>query len=178
MTTHLVAAVERYPDALKTALIHPVSEQDAAIIEQLITIVNNAGLTDVSRALSIYKFQKDTEVLALLKQYAAQHKEPTEPDQEPVKGLQLLFTRNFIQFRDLRLEAAYIHCWERHDEWNFVKGAMMYDIIINDLPDTTSVRNVTTHKQIRYERAEQRDADFEMLDNYMAQFPGINIIKP
>ena len=54
---------------------------------------------------------------------------------------------------------------------------MMYFIIINALPETTSVTNAETNKTLEYADMEQRDADFALLDNYISSFPGVNFIN-
>jgi hypothetical protein len=188
MTPHLIASVERYPKDLNQNLIHPICAEDARIISKLIEITKELGLKELITILNQYKFLKDTEIYNALLDFhtkVALDKEASseeEGSKVPSKkrsggGLGFLFTRNWIYFKDFRIDLFHIECYEKRDEYKVATTSMIYQIIINPLTETTAPRNVTTNKIISYTDMEQRDQDFEQLDNYISNFPGIRFIN-
>lgn len=180
----LESASSRYPKDLDKSLIKPLSKTDAGIIEQIIEVLKKTKLTEITALLSQWKYLKDSEIYDQLSDWNLKHpitEEKKEEGVEEKKGkpnpFSLLFKREFIYFKDLRIEIYGIRCYEKNDEYNFVKNEMEYQIIINRLPDTTTVINVTTNKVIKYSDIELRDRDFESLDNYMENFEGIHFIN-
>jgi hypothetical protein len=190
MNKFLQVASERYPKDLEPSLIHPLSRTDAEIISEIIGLFKELKQTSVVSTLNQFKYLKDSEIYDKLldchTQLVLEHEdEASDDDDTPLpadgkkskkSGLQLLFTRNWIFFKDYRLDLNRIHGYEKHDEYKVGQG-MVYQIIINELPHTTSVRVTTTHKVIEYTDMERRDMDFAMLDEYFINFPGITFIN-
>lgn len=82
MTDYLIAAYERYRE--DNSLLHPISKVDAEIIQQLILIFENQRNVAVTDILKDYKLEKDTDILALLKDYNKQvTKKITAPSTTP-----------------------------------------------------------------------------------------------
>ena len=190
MNTFLQSSSQRYPKDLESSLIHPLSKEDAEIITELTGLLKDAGLQEVVTILNQWKYLKDKEIYdKLLDVHAKLVLErddgtgddedgvPKVKDKKSKSGLTFLFKRNWIYFRDFRLDLHYVRGYEKRDEYNFGKHAMLYFIIINALPETTSVTNPETNKTIEYTDMEQRDADFALLDNYISTFPGVDFIN-
>lgn len=179
----LQSSVERFPKELEKSLIHPLSKIDAEIIIEVIEIIKKTGLTEIKALLDQYKYLKDIEVYDQLQDWNLKHplliQEEKEDDKEKKKegSFGFLFKRNFIYFKDLRIDVSYIHCYEKSDEYNFVKNEMEYKIIFNQLPESTSITNVTTNKTIKYSDMDKRDNDFEALDSFMENFEGMKFIN-
>jgi len=183
MNKFLQSAVERFPKDLEKSLIHPISRTDAEIIIEVIEIIKKTGLTEIKALLDQYKYLKDTEIYNQLQDWNLKHpllvqEEKGEKKEEKVRdGFGFLFKRSFIYFKDLRIDVFNIRCYEKSDEYNFVKNEMEYEIIFNRLPESTNVTNVTTHRVIKYSDIEKRDRDFEALDSFMENFEGIKFIN-
>lgn len=181
MNKFLESSVERFPKELEKTLIHPLSRIDAEIIIEISEIIKKTGLTEIKALLDQYKYLKDTEVYSQLQDWNLKHPllipEEKEGEKKKGSGLSFLFKRNFIYFKDLRIDVSSIRCYEKSDEYNFVKNEMEYEIIFNRLPETTGVTNVTTQKVIKYSDIERRDQDFEALDSFMENFEGIKFIN-
>ena len=181
MNQYLESAIQRYPKDSEKNLLHPISKEDAEIFTEIIEIIKKSDLADIALILDSYKFAKDSEVLFQLKDWNAKHAADndniSEADTDIKKKFSGIFKKDFIYFQNLRMNVACIQCYEKQDVYNFAKGAMDYLIVINDLPATTSVTNITTNKRIRYDDIEIRDHDFDTLDNYIKNFPGIQFIN-
>jgi hypothetical protein len=184
MNEYLKICSARYPKNLESNLIHPISVTDAEIFVELGEILRKANLTKVKALLDKYKYLKDEKIRDALLQYNIDHPEGIESstgDEKPVSekksGLGLLFTRNFIFFKDFRIDIQYIRSYEKQDEFDYVKGEMIYKIVINPLPETTTILNTTSNKTVSYTDPEQRDQDFELLDSFISSFPGIHFIN-
>lgn len=179
MNEFIKAATLRYPEELNKLLIHPINKVDGEIIVELGEILKKLNATDVKAILDSYKYQKDSEIYDKLLQWNIDHpiKVDEKVDEKSGSRSSVLFRRNFIFFNDLRLDVFFIHCWEKSDHFNFVKGEMEYEIVVNKLSDSTSPVNSTSHKVIRYSSADIRDRDFERLDSFMQNFEGINFVN-
>jgi isocitrate/isopropylmalate dehydrogenase len=184
MNKFLQSAAERYPKELNSQLIHPINAIDAEIIGEIIDILKKLEFIEITLFLDQYKYLKDSEIRNVLKQWNIDHPADGELGKEDVidkkpkkSGLDLLFRRNFIFFKNFRLELSRITSYEKQDEYNFVLVREEYKIIINALPETTNIVNSTSNKIISYTDIEQRDRDFEALDTYMENFPGIHFIN-
>ena len=184
MNTFLKASVERYPQNLAKTLIHPISEMDALIITEIISLLKDSGLQGTATLLNQYKYLKDEEIYNKLLDIHAQELIDADEDVDDVKAkgkrrgsLDLLFVRNWIYFKDYRIDVGHVYCYEKHDEYKVASGKMIYQIILNPLDQTTAVRNVTTHKIVEYDDVERRDKDFEQLDYFISNFPGIKFIN-
>lgn len=176
----LESSVERFPKDLEKSLIHPISKIDAEIIIEIGEIIKKVGLTEIKSLLDQYKYLKDSDVYTQLQDWNLKHPLLVQEEGKEKKkegGLSFLFKRNFIYFKDLRIDVSYIRCYEKLDEYNFVKNEMEYEIIFNRLPESTDVKNVVTHKVIKYGDIERRDQDFEALDSFMENFEGIKFIN-
>jgi hypothetical protein len=134
--------------------------------------------------LSKYKYLKDEKIRDSLLQWNIDHPIGTDlaTEQEngqiqPILPIQIDYTRDFIYIKSFRIELAFIHIYEKKDEYNYAINAMEYFIIINALPETTDIRNITSNKKITYNDMEERDRDFETLDTYMVDSNKIRFIN-
>lgn len=184
MNEYLKVSASRYPKNMESALIHPISEVDAEIIVELMEILKKVDRPDVKVLLSKYKYLKDEKIRDSLLQWNIDHPIGTALDTEqesgqiqPIPALVVDYTRDFIYIKSFRIELSSIHVYEKKDEYNYARSAMEYFIIINALPETTDVRNTTSNKKIIYEDMEERDRDFEALDNYMVDSDKIKFIN-
>ena len=190
MNTFLQSSAGRYPKDLESTLIHPLSHTDAEIVTELTSLLKDAGMHEVVSILNQWKYLKDKEIydklLDIHTKFIIERDDETEDsidgvpqvkDKKSKNDLGLLFRRNWIYFRHYRMDVHYVRDYEKRDEYVFAKHTMMYFIIINALPETTSVTNAETNKTLEYADMEQRDADFALLDNYISSFPGVNFIN-
>ena len=184
MNTFLKASVERYPKDLEKTLIHPISNVDALIVTEIIALLKDTGLQGVATLLNQYKYLKDEELYNKLLDIHSQQLINADEDVDDVKtknkrkgSVELMFVRNWIYFKDFRIDVIDIRSYEKHDEYKVAGAEMIYQIIFNQLEQTTAVRNVTTHKVVNYSNMERRDKDFEQLDYFISNFPGIKFIN-
>jgi hypothetical protein len=184
MKDHLKAASDRYPKNLENSLIHPISNIDAEIFIEIGQILKKAGLEEVKKIWDSFKFLKDAQVRDSLLQWNIDNSQGKENstdvdtiEKQGKSGTGSLFVRNFIAFKDFRLDVSLIRSYERKDEFNFIKNLMEYFILINKIPETTSVINAESNKIIRYTDMKLRDDDFNVLDSFMMSFNGIHFIN-
>lgn len=183
MNKFLESASERYPEVLSKTLISPISKTDAEIISLLIDILRQTSLSEVYSILDSYKYLKDSDILKMLQEYSLKHitleqnNELSKDSKSKTSPFSLLFRRDFIYLRNYRLEVSLIKSYEKSDDYSYVSSETEYKIIINKLPETTTVVGIATNKIIKYQNMESRDRDFESLDNYMSKFGGINFIN-
>ena len=149
MNKFLESAVSRYPEVLTTSLITPISRVDGEIIEEIMRIVSNDRL--LLTKLSLWKYSKDEEILKSLKEY-------TVPEN---------IFREFVLLGDIQIDVTLISSFERGQEYSFISGKMNYYIVINKLPDTTTVQNIYTNKKVDYETEFARDRDYKNICEIM-----------
>jgi hypothetical protein len=184
MNEYLKVSTGRYPKNMESALIHPISEIDAEIIVEIMEILKKVDRADVKGLLDKYKYLKDEKIRDALLQWNIDHPigtdlatEQESGQSQPILPVVAEYIREFIYIKSFRIELAFIHVYEKKDEYNYGRNAMEYFIIINALPETTDVRNTTSNKKIIYDDMEERDRDFETLDNYMTDSNRIKFIN-
>jgi hypothetical protein len=178
----LNSAIESYPPNLEGRLIHPISKADAEIAVEIGQIFKKLGLDDVKAIWDNYKYLKDTEIAEQLLDWNTQHPVLIDEEEESVGGKKnksgsFLFIRDFIKFKDVRLELYYIHNWRKKDDYNYTKSRMEFWIIINEVPESIGEYSIHDNKRFMYLNSEVRDTDFQLLDNYMSKHKGINFIN-
>jgi hypothetical protein len=184
MKDHLKAAVKRYPVNLENSLIHPLSNIDAEILVEIGEILRKAKLDSVKKILDGFKYLKDAQIYDALLQWNIDNPEKKESstdvdtiESEGKSKVAPSHTRNFISFKDFRIDLALIRSYEKKDEFNFAKGQMEYFIIINNIPDTTGVTNAESNKVVRYIDMELRDMDFGALDMFVKGADSIHFVN-
>ena len=184
MNRFLQAAVEQYPAELNNRLIHPIHQVDAKIITEILTIIEKAKIEEIKALLDRWKYLKDDEILQSLIKWNEEHssfedskKQQTVEETKSVREGNLSFARNWICFRDFRIDLYYVRSYEKQDEYDFVNGRMEYRIVINALPSDATVTSTTTNKILIYSNMDARDRDFALLDTYFSEFPGIHFIN-
>ena len=175
MNKYLESAVERYPQ--KEALIHPISEQDAGVIETLMYILKKAGVVGIDEIMLEYKYEKDKVVLKELKAFAKNSKKTlvgverkSLDGKEPTKEEAVLLRYMIIAGR--RIDLFHVIGYDSVDLEDLEEGTISPSIVLNPTPEGAKAIPFYANEVIEFESEESRESHLAVLDNYLRNMRG------
>lgn len=165
MKNYLKAAVERY-SIEDGQLIHPISDTDANIVNELTSIFRLIGAVVVSDVLDEYKLQKDSDILEKIKEIRKVVEDKRGGQKEEDKGKQSYLIR-YSKFGQKRIDLFQVISYEGE----YYNGR--YCILLNPTPDAAKNVPMYANSIISFDSEKSRDEALSLLDNYFRNTRGM-----
>ena len=165
-------ATKRYDgEVKKDYLLKPISKEDVEIIKELASLCEKANIKGIKEVMENYKVNPDKEVIEQLNEISTTFKskpekeKPVTPDISNEDKEYAIF--RMIKFNDdlsMRIYqpniVSYLKAYSDEDD--------IYSILINDCDETLQRQPMHANTFLIYGSQEDRDQDFEMLDEFFS----------
>lgn len=143
MNKVLQSAIDRYNElSKKNFLIHPISQEDAEIMIEIVQALKRFNANELIKILEGYKFEKDSEVRDTLMQWNIDHPiKPTKIEEKVVEDKEKVPPAPFIQIANRTLRAFHIFAWDELDEIDD-DGDCTYSIVLNPMPEGVDLKKI------------------------------------
>lgn len=194
MKEHLKKAVESFSKLKQETAINPISNTDAEIIVELLEALKKVGKTDLVAILDGWKYKKDVDIRDDLLTWNTEYN--SEENQEEREGgfdikmgkygglfvNGLLYVqekvRKFVVLQGSMYELDEIFNYSKIKEWSYdIPVGQKYGIKLNEHPDEVKNKRIYADKKIFYNTVEERDKEFEKLNNAFLSQDNIRLVE-
>lgn len=143
--------------------VHPISEEDAEIIELLISIASVIKHKKLQQTLKKWKTQPDSTTVEDL----------LNLQQELESGTQAGYTVDYVQIKNLTIKVSLIASIEPLDDYDITKRRPVYKLILNR--DERS-KIVFANAEVEFSSAEERGREYDRLRERLREFTNIRFL--
>jgi len=192
MKEHLKKAVTSFAKLKQESSINPISNTDAEIIVELLEALKKVGKTDLVAILDGWKYKKDEDVRDDLLTWNTEFNPEENQEERNIFDIEpakfggyfidgLLYTqekvRNFIELGGSKYCMDDIFFYSKIQEWDYNQPVgVKFGIKLNEHPDDVSMKRIYADKKIFYTSKEERDKEFERLDNLFISLDNIRVL--
>jgi hypothetical protein len=179
MESYLKSAAGRYLQ--NDCLIHPISEMDCLIIEQLINISVMIKFEALRDILMSYKYEKDEDVLNKLINLSNDlnnRKNQIENEIKEEKGKDKdknVLTIRYIKVDGRRIDMAFLYGYDSIDFFNENSGITIYLIKLNPTPEKVKDVPYYANEILRFDNKEERNRIISLFDTFFISCKGLFI---
>jgi len=164
---HLKKASEEYK-VKKSRKIHPISNVDCEIVEQLITVFDNLQQEKLVGIFSEYKMFSDDEILKNLVRFNNNFDISKETEQISSDKTVKKFPRYFVNVNNsISIEVRSLVNFVRCEKYDYNSNEIVYQLIINkDDTNKLLVSNII----IDFKSSDEREQEFNRLQRLLSEF--------